>query len=187
MKYIIDENKKQPAYLQLYMQVRDDIIKGIYPHNSKLPSKRIISSDTGVSTVTVEHAYALLCDEGYIESRERSGYFVIFSTDAGFVSPSSKNLSFPVHPHSRTSTIDFPFSVLSKTMRSVISNFGESILERSPNPGCIELREAIRLYLAQSRGIIADIDQIIIGSGSEYLYTLLIALFGRNHISHSSE
>ena len=182
MKYIIDENKKQPAYLQLYMQVRDDIIKGIYPHNSKLPSKRIISSDTGVSTVTVEHAYALLCDEGYIESRERSGYFVIFSTDAGFVSPSSKNLSFPVHPHSRTSTIDFPFSVLSKTMRSVISNFGESILERSPNPGCIELREAIRLYLAQSRGIIADIDQIIIGSGSEYLYTLLIALFGRGHI-----
>ena len=66
MKYLIDENKKAPAYLQLYMQVRDDIIKGFYPLNSKLPSKRFISTDTGVSTVTVEHTYALLCDEGYI-------------------------------------------------------------------------------------------------------------------------
>lgn len=180
MKYLIDENKKLPAYLQLYMQVRDDIIKGIYPLNSKLPSKRIISTDTGVSTVTVEHAYALLCDEGYIEARERSGYFVIFSTDAGFVSPSSKNVSYPAFHHHSNSTVDFPFSVLAKTMRSVISNLSEGILERSPNPGCTELRDAIRIYLAQSRGIIADTSQIIIGSGSEYLYTLLIELFGRN-------
>ncbi len=180
MKYIIDEQKKSPAYLQLYMQVRDDIIKGIYPLNSKLPSKRIISSDTGVSTVTVEHAYALLCDEGYIEARERSGYFVIFSTDAGFVSPASKDVSFPAIQHHNGSTVDFPFSVLAKTMRSVISNLNEGILERSPNFGCVELRDAIRIYLAQSRGIIADTDQIIIGSGSEYLYTLITELFDRN-------
>lgn len=180
MKYLIDENKKNPAYLQLYTQVRDDIIKGIYPHNSKLPSKRVISTDTGVSTVTVEHAYALLCDEGYIESRERSGYFVIFTTDSGFVSPSAKKLVFNTPPTHKGSSFSFPFSVLAKTMRSVISNFGEGILERSPNFGCTELREAIRIYLERSRGIIADTEQIIIGSGSEYLYTLLIELFGRN-------
>lgn len=180
MKYLIDENKKTPAYLQLYIQVRDDIINGIYPHNSKLPSKRIISSDCGVSTVTVEHAYALLCDEGYIESRERSGYFVIFTTDSGFLSPSSKNVMFTVPHPDKNSSFDFPFSVLAKTMRSVISYLGEGILERSPNFGCTELREAIRIYLAQSRGIIADTQQIVIGSGSEYLYSLLIELFGRN-------
>ena len=179
MKYLIDETKKSPAYLQLYTQVRDDIINGIYPHNSKLPSKRIISSECGISTVTVEHAYALLCDEGYIEPRERSGYFVIFTTDSGFVSPSSKDVSFSDLPMAKSSSVDFPFSVLAKTMRGVISDLGERILERSPNLGCTELREAIRLYLAQSRGIIADIDQIVIGSGSEYLYTLLIELFGR--------
>ncbi len=179
MKYIIDKKSTSPAYLQLYMQVRDDIIKGIYPINSKLPSKRIIALDVGVSTITVEHAYALLCDEGYIESRERSGYFVIFTTDSGFVSPCSKNISYTISQHHNSSTVDFPFSVLAKTMRSVISNWGEGILERSPSLGSIELRDAIRIYLAQSRGIIADNDQIIIGSGSEYLYTLLIDLLGR--------
>ncbi|MBR1969168.1 MAG: PLP-dependent aminotransferase family protein [Clostridia bacterium] len=180
MKYILDENSRLPAYLQLYMLVRDDIIKGVYPHNSKLPSKRTISSDVGISTITVEHAYALLCDEGYVEAKERSGYFVIFTTDSGFVSPSPKNISYNASHHHSSSNIDFPFSVLAKTMRSVISNLGEGILDRSPNSGCIELREAIRIYLAQSRGIIADIDQIIIGSGSEHLYTLLIELLGRN-------
>ena len=179
MKYLIDENKKTPAYLQLYTQVRDDIINGIYSHNSKLPSKRIMSSDCGVSTVTVEHAYALLCDEGYIESRERSGYFVIFTTDSGFVSPSSKSVTYTLN-RTINSAVDFPFSVLAKTMRSVISELGEGILERSPNFGCTELREAIRIYLARSRGIIADTRQIVIGSGSEYLYTLLIELFGKN-------
>lgn len=51
---------------------------------------------------------------------------------------------------------------------------------RPPNHGCVELTDAIRVYLAQSRGIVADISQIIIGSGSEYLYTLLIELLGRN-------
>ena len=56
------------------------------------------------------------------------------------------------------------------------------MLERSPNLGTIELREAIRIYLAQNRGILADTKQIIIGSGSEYLYTLLVELLGRDRV-----
>ena len=180
MKYIIDENKKAPAYLQLYMQVRDDIINGIYLPGSKLPSKRVISADAGVSTITVEHSYALLADEGYIEARERSGYFVIFNTDSGFATSGSKDVSYTFSQQNNDSSVSFPFSVLAKTMRSVISNLGEGVLDRSPNLGRTELRDAIRIYLAKNRGIIVDVDQIIIGSGSEYLYTLLVELFGRN-------
>ncbi len=181
MKYVIDNKKKSPAYLQLYTQVRDDIIKGIYPLNSKLPSKRVISSDVGVSTVTVEHAYGLLCDEGYAEARERSGYFVIFRTDDGFVPVLQKELKYhTVSPRHTNASVEFPFSVLAKTMRRVITDLGEGILERSPNAGCLELRNAIQFYLAQSRGIIAETEQIIIGSGSEHLYTLLIELLGKN-------
>ena len=84
MKYTIHTEVGSPAYLQLYKQVREDIVQGIYPHNTKLPSKRTIADEVGVSTVTVEHAYALLADEGYIEPRERSGYFVIFQVSDGF-------------------------------------------------------------------------------------------------------
>lgn len=183
MKYSINKKSNEPAYLQLYKQIRDDIIGGIYPYNNKLPSKRFLSDELGISTITVEHSYALLSDEGYIEPRERCGYFVIFRSNDGFaIHPDDrqKNIYFNLQ-HSSTSE-EFPFSVLAKTMRRVISDYSEFILERSPNSGCIQLRTAIQQYLARSRGIIADIDQIIIGSGSEYLYTLIVDLFGKDKI-----
>ena len=182
MKYVIDLNAHIPAYQQLYLQVRDDIINGIYKLGSKLPSKRTVALDSGISTVTVEHAYALLCDEGYIEPRERSGFFIIFRADDGFVSSPPKSAqkirsSDGVEVHT-----EFPLSVLTKTMRKVISDSGEIMLKRSPNIGTLELRESIRIYLAQNRGIIANVNQIIIGSGSEYLYTLLVELLGQNKV-----
>ena len=182
MKYMIDKEKR-PVYLQIYNLIRDDILNEILPFNSKLPSIRILAEELTISTITVEHAYALLCDEGYIEARERSGYFVIFRADDGFVSAPTSNIIRRVQPsnHIETNT-DFPFSVLAKTMRKVISDAGEGMLERSPNLGTLELREAIRTYLAQNRGILADTEQIIIGSGSEHLYTLLVELLGRERV-----
>ena len=72
MRYVLDKEKR-PVYLQLYRMLRDDIVGEKYKYNSKLPSIRVLADESGVSTVTIEHAYALLCDEGYIEPRPRSG------------------------------------------------------------------------------------------------------------------
>ena len=71
MKYIIDEKSTIPSYLQLYNQIRKDITDGVYIFGNKLPSKRTLATETGVSTITVEHAYDLLRDEGYIEPGEQ--------------------------------------------------------------------------------------------------------------------
>ena len=182
MKYIIDNGSNSPAYLQLYKQLRNDIVKGVYSYGSKLPSKRTISDEVGVSTVTIEHAYALLCDEGYVEARERSGYFAIFRIGDGFAASANDQRQVAHHTYRRESSAaaEFPFSVLTKTMRKVISDRGKSILDRSPNTGCTELREEISRYLARSRGIHAEPEQIIVGSGSEYLYGLIVELLGRN-------
>lgn len=79
MHYHIDKTAAQSAYLQLYHQLRRDIVSGVYPLGTKMPSKRLIATETGVSVITVEHALAILCDEGYLESRERSGFFVSFA------------------------------------------------------------------------------------------------------------
>ena len=78
MKYKLNDQSSRPAYMQLYALIRDDIIDGVYKLGDKLPSKRIMADDTGVSVITVEHAYSLLDEEGYIEARERSGYFVSY-------------------------------------------------------------------------------------------------------------
>ena len=179
MKYTLSKENKNPAYLQLYKQVRDDIINQIYPYNSKLPSKRLLADELGVSTVTVEHAYALLCDEGYVESRERSGFVVIFRKTDGFATSSEYHAEHTAHNTGHTYP-DFPLSVLSKTMRKVLSDRGYLLLEKSPNCGCIDLRNGIRHYLARNRGIQVDVNQIVIGSGSEYLYSLIVELLGRH-------
>ena len=181
MKYVIDTDLKEAAYLQLYRMLREDVVSGLYPYGSRLPSKRVLADELGISTITVEHAYALLCDEGYVESRERSGFFAIFRSEDGFASPSAVfSKSSASEPDS--GKCDFPFSTLAKIMRGVISDYGQRILVKSENCGSIELRTAIRDYLKRSRGINAEVEQIIIGSGSEYLYTLLVELLGRDSV-----
>lgn len=178
MKYKIEKNNR-PVYLQLYKQIRDDIICENYSYGAKLPSKRSLSEETGVSTVTVEHAYALLCEEGYVEARERSGFVVIFRPTDGFAAVGETQV--PLKAHSTDQSYpDFPLSVLSKTMRKVLTDHGDLLLEKSLNSGNLALREAIRHYLARNRGIKVDVEQIIIGSGSEYLYGLIVELLGRN-------
>ena len=181
MKYVIDTTKR-PVYLWLYSQIRDDILNGVYAYNSKLPSKRSLAEETGVSTVTVEHAYALLCDEGYAEGRPRSGYVVIFRKSDGFATPGkSESTPRPASPSDHTHS-EFPLSVLSKTMRRVLTERGDFLLEKSPNCGCRELREAIRRYLARNRGMTVNANQIVIGAGSEYLYGLIVELLGRSRV-----
>lgn len=181
MKYTIDKNKR-PIYLQIYKQIRQDIIDGIYPYNTKLPSMRLLCDELSVSIVTVEHAYALLCDEGYAQARERSGFVVIFRKDDSFATVSDIQPKKIPLEHSKHDYPDFPFSVLSKTMRSVLSDYGDEILQSSPGEGCLQLREAIRQYLARNRGISVSSKQIIVGSGAEYLYSLIIELLGKNRI-----
>lgn len=181
MNYVI-RKAQGPAYSQIYKQIRDDIIAGVFSYNSKLPSKRLLSEEIGVSTITVEHAYSLLCDEGYIEARERSGYFVIFRQTDGFASPQSGSTPGSRQHISPSAYPGFSISVLSKTMRRVLSDYYDVILEKSPNAGCTELRRAIKQYLLRNRAIDVDIEQIIIGSGAEHLYGLIVDLFGRDKI-----
>lgn len=181
MKYTIDKGRG-PAYQQLYRQLRDDIISGVFPYNSRLPSKRVLAEASGVSTITIEHAYSLLCDEGYAQARERSGYFVVFRPSDGFAAPgvesAPRRLAYPA-AHAQPT---FPYSLLSKTMRRVITNYRDVLLEKAPNSGCVELRSALRQYLARNRGIYVEVGQIIIGSGAEYLYGLIVELLGRSRV-----
>ncbi len=181
MKYTVDKNSR-PVYLQIYKMIREDIINGVYPYDTRLPSKRLLSDELGVSTVTVEHAYSLLCDEGYTEARERSGYFVIFRKSDGFAACAETHTRHRVLPTDGHVHPDFPFSVLGKTMRRVLSEHSEVLFEKSPNAGCAELREAIRNYLIRNRGMRLGSDQIVIGSGAEYLYGLIIAMLGRGRV-----
>ncbi len=185
MKYFIDPENNKAAYIQLYEQLRNDITGGLYSFGAKLPSKRLLAEESGVSVITAEHAYEILCDEGYTEAKKRSGYYVIYKHDDFWISdgrPVAENIFEENVAGTPLPDSCLPFSVMAKTMRKVLADRGDAVLKKSPNHGCIELRSAVSAYLARSNGIIAGPDQIIIGSGAEYLYNLIVQLLGKNSV-----
>ena len=161
--------QRKPAYLSLYESLREEIISGVRPYGSRLPSRRVLSRDRGVSAITAEHSIELLCEEGYAESRPRSGCYVVYRETDGFTLPPAaaehRIVSAPPAPDRDT----YPFPALARVMRRVLTEYGEEIMVRSPNTGCVLLREALCRYLA-------------IGAGAEYLYGLVVELLGSGRI-----
>lgn len=190
MKYRTDRSENKPGYMQLYEQLRGDIVAGAYAYGARLPSKRLLAEEAGTSVITVTHAYEILCDEGYTEARQRRGYFAIYRASDFRAGETASHTSYAARrggaaagaARSAGGDEDFPFSVLAKTMRRVILDLGDGLLVPSPNAGCEELREAIAAYLRRSMGIEAGADQIIIGSGAEHLYTLVVQLLGADRV-----
>ena len=180
MKDKIDNKKGKTKYIKIYEKIKNDIVNGVYKKGDKLPSKRITAQENGVSVISVEHAYGLLCDEGYIESRERSGFFVVFSKSYGFMKGESVEIETVSEQVEQSNLPPFPFSVLTKTMRRVINDYGENIMQKTTSTGCGELRTALAMYLARNRGIYVEPSQIVVGSGAEYLYALIVGILGKD-------
>lgn len=179
----------QALYLQLYENIKNDIIKNNLKENERLPSKRKLANHLGIALITVENAYEQLIAEGYIYAIEKKGYFVNESLDNAFQMIETNNLKktkktvINKNNYIDINTLDvdislFPFSIWSKLMRQVLSNENKKLLIRTDSFGIIELREAIAKHLYSFHGINISLEQIIIGSGSEYLYSMIIKLLG---------
>ncbi len=167
-------------YFLLYRTIKTRITSGEYKAGEKLPSKRIMADMNGCSTITVETAYRRLIDEGYITARERSGYFVcrIDAITAAVDNDDTEHLHLLPDDESSEWQHDFEYSVWFRTIRKVIADNGERLFVKSPNKGCAVLRNAIAEYLLRYRGMTAQPERIIIGSGSEQLYETVVRLLG---------
>lgn len=178
--------KKEPIYFTLYKKLRRDIVNGVYKDGEKMPSKRVLADKNGVSVITAEHVYELLESEGYIESKERSGFYCTFKKGDKFLSSYSDE-NPAVLKESVSSETGFPYGLYAKTARKVLSDYGEKILFKSGAFGNDFLRAEICSYLVRSRGMNVKREQIVIGSGAEYLYSFIIDLLGRDKIYAAEE
>lgn len=169
----------KPLYERVYENVKKDIIAGKLKEKTKLPSKRAFAERLNVSVITVDAAYRLLIDEGYVYSKERSGFYV-GATSGERIKESSAG-GYAVNRVEEVK-VDFRFSSLSKIMRKVITDYDRLLLIKPPAFGCEELRRAISDYLYRYRGMEADYENIIIGSGSEYFYGIIVSLLGRDRV-----
>ncbi len=69
-------DKHTPVYLQIADRIRNDIIRGVYPPNSQIPSVRQLALTAAVNPNTVQHALTALESEGIIYSESTAGRFV---------------------------------------------------------------------------------------------------------------
>lgn len=73
--FILDKNSKIKLYFQLYQQICDQILSGEIPLGTKLPSVRALSTQLGTSKNTVIKALEALQKDGFLISKNKSGYY----------------------------------------------------------------------------------------------------------------
>ena len=71
-----DTCDRRPLQVQIRTRVVDLILGGTLEPGTPMPSSRNLATDLGVSRNTVILSYQQLVDDGFLESRERSGFVV---------------------------------------------------------------------------------------------------------------
>ena len=188
LTYTLDKDKGHLSR-ELYKALKNDIEEGKLKRGEKLPSKRTFARNCSVSTITVQNAYDQLVSEGYITAIEKKGYYVSDS-----VAKKSK-VSYLVDEDEETTTVElpdlsnnrvnvdnFPFSIWSRIMRKTMGEKQNLLLSPMKTEGVYELRRAISHHLSSFRGMAVSPSQIIVGAGTEYLYSLIIQLLGRDKL-----
>lgn len=199
----IDVKSRVPIYEQIYKYIREEIQNGSIACGSKLPSGRGLAAYLEVSRNTIDMAYGQLMSEGYIESRPKKGYFVCDLENLYIDHP--KGISFAGAPQGQSekpkkagkgavgqveeyrvdfspSGVDmeyFPYGKWRRLMKECLIDDNRELFLSGENQGDLALRRAVQTYLHQSRGVKCDVEQIVIGAGSDYMLLLLSRIFNR--------
>lgn len=166
-------------YIQIYEYFKNEIINGTYKAHSKLPSKRNLAKEYNISLNTVDNAYSKLLEEGFIYSKERQGFFVsdvgelyVLDSKPIHITKEEENIEYDFS-YSGVSE-EFPYKIFKKISSNIFDN--KDILEKVDYQGYLPLRTQISEYLDKSRGFKAEPSQIVISSGSEYLFQIIFKL-----------
>lgn len=187
LTYSLDKNKGHLSK-ELYKALKRDIEEGNLKRGEKLPSKRAFARNCSVSTITVQNAYDQLVSEGYITAYEKKGYFVSDGVGkkraaVSFVVKEEEEkakMDLPDLSNNRVREDNFPFSIWSRLMRKTMAEKQKQLLSPMATEGVYELRKAISHHLSSFRGMAVSPSQVLVGAGTEYLYSLIIQLLGRD-------
>ena len=187
LTYSLDKNKGHLSK-ELYKALKKDIEEGNLKRGEKLPSKRAFARNCSVSTITVQNAYDQLVSEGYITAYEKKGYFVSDGVGkkraaVSFVVKEEEEkakMDLPDLSNNRIREDNFPFSIWSRLMRKTMAEKQKQLLSPMATEGVYELRKAISHHLSSFRGMAVSPSQVLVGAGTEYLYSLIIQLLGRD-------
>ena len=181
----LDNKSEIPLYVQIYNEIKKLIQTKILNANEKLPSKKDFMDYYNISQNTIQNALYLLLEEGYIFSIERKGYFV--SDIENLIIHNVKIENKRQYKEKKKIHFDFSYSgvdkkslartIFKRITKDVYDEENDDLLFQGHIQGDLLLRKSICEYLSQSRGFKVDAEQVVISSGTEYLFYIIFKLF----------
>lgn len=178
---------------QLYQALVERILSGRIPGGAQLPASRQWAADLGVSRNSVSAVYEQLRSEGFLASRQGSGFYVredLHHLPKTLTPPSlARSLNAPpaklaqafksAHgPHANLPftpglpDLDaFPIKVWNRLLHQQESRI--CVRGYDEPAGYLPLRRALQAYLRESRGVRCHEDQILITAGAQQGLSLI--------------
>ncbi|HKG05398.1 MAG TPA: PLP-dependent aminotransferase family protein [Pedobacter sp.] len=190
----VDRNASVSLYIQVCNSFISLITNGTLKPSDILPSSRILAELIGINRNTVKLAYEELISQGWAESIERRGVFVLSSlpvlsktrmpeasknnnNQEAFIWINSFETVMPSENFQKTAlAIDdgfpdvrlAPVDQLMREYRSLSRKFyGKNFLKYGSSKGSSHLRLAIGNYLSNTRGLAVPPENILITKGSQ--------------------
>jgi len=204
----IDRNSSVNIYIQVCNNFVSLITNGTLQPSDVLPSSRILAELIGINRNTVKLAYEELISQGWAESVERKGVFVLSKLpiiSKAKIPETNKNKSsqesfiWTNNFSNKTLSTNFqktglriddgfpdvrlaPVDQLMREYRSLSRKFyGKNFLKYGSSKGSEHLRISISNYLSNTRGLAASPENILISKGSQmgiYLTAQLLLTAG---------
>ena len=183
----LDRNNNTPLYEQLYNKIINSINTDKFRKGDKLPSIRRLAEDLNISRTTVETAYEQLCAEGYINNQPKRGFFVEAEHNTNNDSTVIKRNPADNSAIKHQSVIKYDFSSSSidsqyidikfwkRCVKDVLDNHYVISSYGSPQ-GELALRETLCEYSRNVRGVSANVENILIGAGTQTLLSVLLGI-----------
>ncbi len=194
--FLADLSRGRGSTRHLYQRLREAILDGRLAAGERLPSTRQFAASLSLSRTTVTEVYERLAREGYLEGRHGSGTYVAMHAttparattyaplEATRISEWAKRLprsrsivptrelvhdfrpglpdlaNFPIDTWRRLAAYNL------RVMSNDVGRYGEAA-------GLPRLRAAIARYLAHSRAVSCEADDVLICNGSQQALDLL--------------
>jgi GntR family transcriptional regulator / MocR family aminotransferase len=187
-----DRSARTPYYQQIYLGLRAAILEGRLRRKERLPSTRVLASELGISRLPVLTAYEQLLHEGYLVGRVGAGTFVAPSVPIRQERSAVRPIADPRpgspsdrRPDSATrvdpavvpslgpfrvglpALDQFPRKLWSRLVARHSRQLPTELMAYGGPGGHLGLRTAVAAYLAASRGVRCEAEQVLIVAGSQ--------------------
>ncbi|MDD5466764.1 MAG: PLP-dependent aminotransferase family protein [Anaerolineales bacterium] len=151
-----------PLYERVAENIAHLVETGTFRPGDRIPSVRQLSQQKRISVTTVLQAYYLLEDQGLIEARPQSGYYVRTQLPSGLPEP---EISSPEPDPSQVSIHELTMMVLRDAENPNLAQFGTAV----PNPELVPTRKLNSIMASLARRNEPRSNQYVFPPGCEAL------------------